>query len=86
MFVYVRANHGIFSNKKFWKMSYFRNQLLNYIRNDDELKTFNYTMFFNLDIKGTISIDGLATNFGYLKQGSSTGHYFCHGTLWKNYG
>lgn len=61
------AHHGIFSGKRFKKMSYFRNQMLDYIRTN--LYHFDFVLFIDWDLRGNISMDGFATNFGYLEQG-----------------
>lgn len=56
------VQHGSFSQKRMQKMANFRNRLLYYIRQN--FSDFDCVAFMDLDIRGPISIDGLAHSFG----------------------
>ena len=58
--------HGVFSNERMKKMINYRNKLLDYIKNN--YSYFDVVCMVDLDIRGPISIDGIAHSFGTYNQ------------------
>jgi hypothetical protein len=58
----VARDHGMFSQHRMKKMSDYRNRLLDYIK--QKYNYFDCVAFMDFDIKGPISIDGVAHSFG----------------------
>jgi hypothetical protein len=56
------VQHGTFTQKRMQKMANFRNRLLYHIR--EKFSTFDCVAFMDLDIRGPISMDGMAHSFG----------------------
>ena len=52
---------GSLHPNRFHRMVYYRNQYLNYVKN--RLPNYDYMMVFDLDLKGGISLDGIAHSF-----------------------
>lgn len=61
------VQHGLFSVTRFKKMAYFRNLIVNEIRKN--YSDFDYVWWIDLDLKGTVSMDGVMTNFGFAADG-----------------
>ncbi len=59
--------HGI-NRGRIDKMTHLRNIILTYIKNENELKTFDYTIVWDLDVVGTSYLDGIANSIGHFSE------------------
>ena len=55
-------DYGVFSKKRIDKMTYYRNFMLNFIKNT-KYHLYDYLLVYDFDIKGGIYLDGIATSF-----------------------